>query len=127
MGDASQDGGVGNFVAVEVEDRQHRTIPDGLVPTYNAELSPAELMTLKQGLSFQTPTVIETWHRCQDGSVFPAEVSICRFGSEDNPREIAMARDITERKQAQGAIADLPYAQDRVLKVESTLPEAWIS
>jgi len=184
------------------------------VPDINAELSPEELITLKQGLSFETPTVIETWHRRQDGSVFPAEVSICRFGSEDHPREIALARDITERKQAQaamarlaeigelsamivhevrsplttvlmglesfqgmelseraqmrlglaleeadrlkallneilqyareqtlevididlvalvrklqGAIADLPYAQDRVLTVDSTLPEAWI-
>jgi PAS domain S-box-containing protein len=184
------------------------------VPDINAELSPEELMTLKQRLSFETPTVIETWHRRKDGSVFPAEVSICRFGSEDNPREIALARDITERKQAQAAmarlaeigelsamivhevrsplttvlmglesfqgmelperaqmrlglaleeadrlktllneilqyareqtlevididlmalvrklqgdLADLPYAQERVLTVESTLPEAWI-
>jgi len=77
------------------------------VPDINAELSPDELMALKQRLSIQTPTVIESWHRRKDGSVFPVEVSICRFGDEDSPREIALARDITERKQAQAAMARL--------------------
>ncbi len=77
------------------------------VPDINAELSPEALMVLKQELSFQATTVIETWHRRKDGSVFPVEVSICRFGSEDNPREIALARNITERKQAQAAMAQL--------------------
>lgn len=77
------------------------------VTDINAELTPQQLWDLKENLTSEQPITIESWHRRKDGTVFPVEVNISRFGSEDYPREIALARDITERKQAQAATARL--------------------
>lgn len=77
------------------------------VTDIDAELNLEKLENLKKKLSHEKPTTIESWHRRKDGTVFPVEVNISRFGSEDYPREIALARDITERKQAQAAMARL--------------------
>lgn len=77
------------------------------VTDIDVELNIEKLENLKEKLSHEKPTTIESWHRRKDGTVFPVEVNISRFGSEDYPREIALARDITERKQAQAAMARL--------------------
>jgi len=77
------------------------------VTDIDATLSSTDIANLKAELNFDQPKVIESWHRRKDGSVFPVEINICRFGNEQNPQEIALARDITERKQAETARARL--------------------
>ncbi len=77
------------------------------VTDIDVELTQETLLELKQSLDAEAPTIIESQHRRKDGSTFPVEVSICQFGTEDNPRDFASVRDITDRKQAQAAMARL--------------------
>ena len=77
------------------------------VPDIDVATTQADLLELKQHLAPEEPTVVESQHRRKDGSVFPVEVSICQFGTEEQPHDLALVRDITERKQAQAAMARL--------------------
>ena len=45
--------------------------------------------------------VFETEHRRKDGSRFPVEISACVFEYRGRPANLAVARDISERKQAE--------------------------
>ncbi len=48
---------------------------------------------------------IETVHRRKDGTEFPVEISLRGIGSRDSSLVIAVARDVTERRHAEQAIA----------------------
>jgi PAS domain S-box-containing protein len=50
--------------------------------------------------------IFESVHRRKDGSVFPVEINIKRVTLEDRRYYVSVARDITERKQAQQALAE---------------------
>jgi len=43
----------------------------------------ADLLKLKPHLDPEEPTIVESQHCRKDGSVFPVEVSICQFGTEE--------------------------------------------
>jgi PAS domain S-box-containing protein len=51
-------------------------------------------------------TIMESVHRRKDGSRFPVEINIKRVTLEDRRYYVSVARDITERKQAQRALAE---------------------
>nr|WP_242518152.1 HAMP domain-containing sensor histidine kinase [Thiorhodovibrio winogradskyi] len=50
---------------------------------------------------------MESRHRRRDGSCFPSEISICKFGSPEHVRFVAVLRDQTARKAGEAAIARL--------------------
>jgi PAS domain S-box-containing protein len=50
--------------------------------------------------------ILESVHRRKDGSVFPVEINIKRVTLEDRHYYVSVARDITERKQAQQALRE---------------------
>ncbi len=53
---------------------------------------------------------IETLHQRRDGSVFPVEVALRGFHSEGRPMLVAVARDISQRKQA---VSELKESEER--------------
>ena len=44
---------------------------------------------------------LETWHRRQDGTLFPVEISARQCWFDDTDLHVAFARDITQRRQAE--------------------------
>jgi len=51
--------------------------------------------------------IIETTHQRKDGSIFPVEVNIAKFPLEDQMVFLALARDITNRRQTQEQLRKL--------------------
>jgi len=60
-------------------------------------------------------------HQRKDGTVFPVEVRIARMEVDDEDRYIAHARDISERKKAEG---DLKQSEERFRTAFITSPDA---
>jgi two-component system sporulation sensor kinase A len=73
----------------------------------DAKYLPHEIVQLRQQFTIGTPYRLESIHRRKDGTTFPIEASICLFESDDSWLELALVRDITERKQAEQAQARL--------------------
>ncbi|NMF83459.1 PAS domain-containing sensor histidine kinase [Nodosilinea sp. P-1105] len=69
--------------------------------------TPEQLRTMRQHLQAERPFVVEGVHRRKDGTTFPVETSLCRFEGSEQPLILALARNITERKQAQAAMERL--------------------
>lgn len=65
------------------------------------------LKSLWQQLTPVHPITVEGIHRRKDGSTFPVEVRLGLFEFGDRPLVAGLARDITERKQAEAALARL--------------------
>jgi len=65
--------------------------------------------------------VIETVHRRKDGSEFPVEVILCPLKSDGRDIMVAVARDITDRKRAERALAE--YSQKLEERVEERTRE----
>ena len=57
-----------------------------------------ETWDLGEGKPEQFPMTLETAHRCKDGSKLPIEVRISLLSTGQDPRLIAMVRDISARK-----------------------------
>lgn len=77
------------------------------VLSIDVELSPEGFAELREGLAFDRPCVIESRHCRADGSTFPSEVSLCRFGTPEDFSYVALLRDVTERKAGEASIARL--------------------
>lgn len=73
----------------------------------DAELTLEEVSQQRQQFQVGVPTILESTHRRKDGTTFPIEANICLFEADDRHLEISLVRDITERKQAQRAMARL--------------------
>jgi PAS domain S-box-containing protein len=58
----------------------------------------------------EKPALLETRHQRKDGSFFPVEVSLSAFQYQDETLLLAIARDITDRKQLENR---LRYTQKR--------------
>jgi PAS domain S-box-containing protein len=78
---------------------------------------------VRDELSKQGFTVMETRHRRKDGSVFPVEVSIKRVVL-DRPYVVTVARDITQRKQAENSLNASEMRYRRI--VETTNEGVWL-
>ncbi|MBD2313963.1 PAS domain S-box protein [Desertifilum sp. FACHB-1129] len=63
--------------------------------------SPQEMAATRQQLRLGSPQTLEGIHQRQDGTTFPVEVRVALFESGGQTLELALARDITERQQAQ--------------------------
>jgi len=70
-------------------------------------LTEAELLQLQQRLQVNIPIMLESIHRRKDGTTFPVETSLCLFECGDRVLGLASVRDISDRKQAQQAMARL--------------------
>ncbi|MFB1486815.1 MULTISPECIES: hypothetical protein [unclassified Thiocapsa] len=68
-------------------------------------------------LEIDRPRLLETRHRREDGSVFPSKVSVCAYGSREQPRYRALLRDVSRRKEADAAIERLAVMGELVAMI----------
>ncbi|PSB13646.1 histidine kinase, partial [filamentous cyanobacterium CCP2] len=73
----------------------------------DAKHLPHEIVQLRQQFTVGETYRVESVHRRKDGTTFPIEASICLFEADDSWLELALVRDITERKKAEQAQARL--------------------
>lgn len=73
----------------------------------DARLTQKEFLRMQQQLQIDVPIMLESVHRRKDGTTFPIEASICLFQCGDRLLGLASVRDISDRKQAQQAMARL--------------------
>ncbi len=71
------------------------------VTDIDVDYAPDQARALWNGLKPGVPVTVEGRHRRKDGSVFPVEVRIGLFHLDQKTFGLAIARDITERKQAE--------------------------
>ena len=77
------------------------------VPDIQVRFTPEAFGQLWQSLKPGEATTIEGIHRRKDGSMFPVEVRVGVLETTTERLLLALSRDITERKQAEKAMADL--------------------
>ena len=73
------------------------------------------LRELTEKVTPHHPVILESHHRRKNGSVFPVEIMIAYLDTPDGPRMMGIARDITERKQAEEALRKSEAQQRRIL------------
>jgi PAS domain S-box-containing protein len=82
----------------------------GMTPYhFDASLDPAVIDEMEARLAAKEVIVFDTRHRRKDGRVFPVEVRSRGFRQGERQLAVSFARDITERKQMEAALA----AQER--------------
>jgi PAS domain S-box-containing protein len=85
------------------------------------------LQTLEPG----KPKMLEGSHRCKNGRTFPVEVSISQIELDHEPVYLALARDISDRKQAQAArerLAEIGELASMVVhEVRNPLTTIWMA
>ena len=67
---------------------------------------PVPFNRLWKQMKLDSPATVEGIHRRRDGTTFPVEVRIAKIGTSDEPLVLAIARDITQRKQSQYALRE---------------------
>lgn len=76
-------------------------------PEFDVKFTADELLAFRQQLAIGVAATLESEHRRKDGTTFPVEANVCLFEAEGRSLELALVRDITERKQAEQAMARL--------------------
>ena len=76
---------------------------------FDVGLDDASITSLKQRIVAERVVTFETRHRRKDGTSFPVEVRVGQF-EQGGRRFLCVARDITERKRAEG---ELRVAEER--------------
>ncbi len=74
---------------------------------FDIKFTADELLAFRQQLANGVSATLESEHRRKDGTTFPVEANVCLFESGGRSLELALVRDITERKQAEQAMAQL--------------------
>jgi diguanylate cyclase (GGDEF)-like protein/PAS domain S-box-containing protein len=90
----------------------------------DSHLSPELAEQIGQALDSSGSFLFESRHRTKHGRTFPVEISatVMNFGGKD--RTLSLARDITDRKQAQTAIEE---TRNRLQMVLQTIPDlVWL-
>jgi two-component system cell cycle sensor histidine kinase/response regulator CckA len=81
---------------------------DELIGSYPREfdvgLTPAEVIRIGERVAAGEVFAFETRHRRKDGTEFPAELRVRPFQHGGKRLSVALARDISERKQAEKAV-----------------------
>ncbi len=67
---------------------------------------PVQLVSLWNSVRHGETVTLDGEHRRKDGTVFPVEVRLGSFTFEDRPLFLALARDVTERRQAEAALRE---------------------
>ncbi len=75
------------------------------VPDVEMDYRPGALEKLWSEVASGKQRTLEGLHRRKDGTTFPVEVRLGMFESEGTPQMLATARDVTERKKAEGGVA----------------------
>ncbi len=83
------------------------------VPDIGANLKPGMSVNMAEVLVPGKHFMMESFHRRKDGTTFPVEISFSMFEAGGEQFGLALARDITERKQAEEALA---LAHDQALE-----------
>jgi PAS domain S-box-containing protein len=76
-------------------------------PDIDVKFTADELTTFRQTLVLGVPVTLESVHRRKDGTTFPVEANVCLFDSAGQLLELALVRDVTERKRTEQAMARL--------------------
>jgi PAS domain S-box-containing protein len=82
------------------------------------DLDEPMLARVNDSLRESGSAILESLHRRKDGSTFPVEVSIKQVHL-DRSYFVSVARDITERKQAEQALQESQAALARVTRIET--------
>jgi PAS domain S-box-containing protein len=90
---------------------------DIVVPT--PDLTPLTLAQLRARLSAGETVAFDLWHRRKDGSVFPVEVRIRSITVAGRPYGLALTRDMTERKKAEGELRQAKEAAEAASRAKS--------
>ena len=69
-------------------------------------------MSSYEGFVLERRSPFESRHRRKDGRVFPVEVNCQAFWEGSQCFTVALARDVTERKQAQEALRNIAQLPD---------------
>lgn len=77
------------------------------IPELDVKFTAEQLAKFCQKLMIGVPSTLESEHRRKDGSIFPIEANICLFEAEGRLLELSLVRDISDRKQAEQAMARL--------------------
>ncbi|MCB9135204.1 MAG: PAS domain S-box protein [Anaerolineales bacterium] len=78
----------------------------GMTPRdFDASIDPSLLDQMELRLDKGEVIAFDTKHRRKDGRVFPVELRVRPFWQGEHRFSVSLARDITERKQAQEALA----------------------
>jgi PAS domain S-box-containing protein len=77
------------------------------VPNIHTAIDEMAFQRLWHQLQPGTPQTLEGWHQRQDGSCFPVEVRLGLLDTNQHRYILALARDITERKASEKAMARL--------------------
>jgi len=77
------------------------------ISTLDVRFTADELQAFRQRLVLGKPAILESEHQRKDGTTFPVEATVCLFESGGTLLELALVRDITERKQAEQVTARL--------------------
>ena len=75
-------------------------------PDVDADVTPANIEDINRTLNAGETVAFESRHRRKDGTVFPVEVRSQAFWEGGRRFEVALARDVTERKQAEEALRE---------------------
>lgn len=73
----------------------------------DARFTVEELARFRHQLTIGVPASLESIHRRKDGTTFPVEARVCLFEAGNQQLELALVRDISDRKQAEQAKARL--------------------
>jgi PAS domain S-box-containing protein len=74
---------------------------------------------LMQRLLLGEPVKFEATHRRKDGSIFPVEIQAALLEVGENPTLLALARDITERKQFEVTLQEAKEAAEAANRAKS--------
>lgn len=120
-----------NLCLVYVNDEACRALSyrqDELLSLTTADIDPDTTRPAARRIWVQTltdgPVTFETRHRRRDGSLFPVEIKTSSIEYEGQTLCITLARDITERKQAEKVIQERLLLEERVSRLTEVVPGA---
>ncbi|MCK5585988.1 PAS domain S-box protein, partial [Candidatus Bipolaricaulota bacterium] len=70
----------------------------------DVSFSPDAIAEIIENLPRNESRSVESTYKRKNGETFPVEIRIRSFGPEDHPFCLSLVRDITERRQAEGAL-----------------------
>ena len=89
-----------NKQAVEMMGWSREELLEMNISDFQTEFTSSQLETLWKGID-DRPKIVEGTHRRKGGSTFPVEVRVSRVDYKGTPHMIALANDISERRQAE--------------------------